>query len=114
MIKHISRGKSSLGIEANIAALLSYLLGFVTGIIFYVLERENKFVRFHAIQSIIAFGALFVFGVLAKFLPFIGFIIITLLGIVEIVLWIILMIKAYQGEYFKLPVAGELAEKKSC
>jgi len=113
MIKHISQGKSSLGIEANIAALLSYLLGFVTGIIFFVLERENKFVKFHALQSIITFGALFIFGVIVRFLPFIGFIIITLLGIVEIILWIILMIKAYQGEYFKLPLAGELALKKT-
>lgn len=113
MIKHISQGKSSLGIEANIAALLSYLLGFITGIIFYVLEKESKFVRFHAMQSIIVFGSLFVLGVLAQFLPFIGFVIITLLGIAEIILWIILMIKAYKGEYFKLPIAGELAEKKS-
>ena len=113
MLKHISQGKSSLGIESNIAALLSYLLGFITGIIFYVLERENKFVKFHAMQSIIVFGVFFVFGAIVKFLPFVGFTIITLLGVVEIVLWVILMVKAYQGEYFKLPLAGDLAMRRS-
>lgn len=113
MIKHVNQGKSSLGVEANIIALLSYLLGFVTGAIFFVLERENKFVKFHAMQSVLVFGTLFILSVLVRFLPFVGFIIVTLLGIVEIALWIILMVKAYQGEYFKLPIAGELAFKKT-
>jgi len=112
-MEHISQGKSSLGMEANIAALLSYLLGFVSGIIFYALEKENKFVRFHAMQSIVVFAFLFVVNILTQVLPIIGWAISTLLGVAGIVVWIVLMIKAYQGEYFKLPVAGDIAEKNS-
>jgi len=110
---HKSQGKSSIGMEANIAALLSYLLGFVSGIIFYALEKENKFVRFHAMQSIVVFAFLFVLNMVVKLLPLIGWTISTLLGIIGIVIWVLLMVKAYNGEYFKLPVAGEIAEKNS-
>ena len=99
--------------EANLAALLSYLLGFVTGIIFYSLEKENKFVRFHALQSIVAFASLFVLSIVLKFLPIIGWALASLLGIMSVILWIILMFKAYQGEYFKLPFAGRIAEQNS-
>jgi uncharacterized membrane protein len=106
-------GKTSTGIQANVAALLSYLLGFITGIIFYLIEKENKFVRFHAMQSIVTFGALFVAGVVVGFLPVIGLALLPVLWVLEVVLWVILMIKAYQGEMFKLPVAGDIAEKNS-
>jgi len=106
-------GKTSLGMEPNIAALLSYLLAFVTGIIFYALEKENKFVRFHAMQSIVVFGALFVLSVMLQFVAFMLWPVIMLLNVAGIVLWVILMVKAYQGEYFKLPIAGAIAEKNS-
>jgi uncharacterized membrane protein len=106
-------GKSSLGMDANVAALLSYLLGFITGIIFYVLEKENKFVRFHAMQSIIVFGFIFVVGIVALVVPVIGPVIAGLANLTSLVLWVILMIKAYQGEKFKLPVAGDIAEQKA-
>ena len=104
-------GKTSLGIEANIAGLLSYLGGFVTGIIFFVLEKKNRFVRFHALQSMLTFGALAVFQVAVGFLHFLSFIL-PLLGIAGFVLWVILMVKAYQGEMFKLPVVGDVAEQQ--
>ncbi len=106
-------GKTSTGIQANVAALLSYLLGFITGIIFYLIEKENKFVRFHAMQSIVVFGALFVAGVVVGFLPVIGLALLPVLWVLEVVLWVVLMIKAYQGEMFKLPIAGDIAEKNS-
>ena len=106
-------GKTSLGIEANIAALLSYLLGFVTGIIVYVLEKDNKFVRFHAMQSILVFGSLFVLSIVLQFVLFILWPLAVILNIAGIALWVILMVKAYQGEYFKFPIAGDIAEKKS-
>ncbi|MBI3991395.1 MAG: DUF4870 domain-containing protein [Candidatus Omnitrophica bacterium] len=109
-------GKTSVGLQANVAALLSYLAGFITGIIFYVLEKENKFVRFHAMQSIIVFGFLWalnmVIGFMMPFLP-LRAMILSLISIIAIILWIILMVKAYQGEYFKLPVAGDIAEKSA-
>lgn len=107
------QGKSSTGINANLAALLSYLLGFITGAIFYALEKENKFVRFHALQSIITFISLFILNIALKFLPIIGGTLASLLGIAGIVLWVLLMFKAYRGKYFKLPFVGRIAEQKS-
>ncbi|MDD2927791.1 MAG: DUF4870 domain-containing protein [Candidatus Omnitrophica bacterium] len=108
-----NQGKSSTGIDANLTALLSYLLGFITGIIFYSLEKKNKFVRFHALQSIITFASLFILDIVLKLLPIIGCALASLLGIAGIFLWVILMFKAYQGEYFKLPLAGRIAEQNS-
>lgn len=104
-------GKTSLGIDANIAGLLCYLGGFITGILFYVLEKQNRFVRFHAMQSIVAFGGLLVLQIAVGFLPFLGFIL-PLISLASFILWVLLMIKAYQGEMFKLPVLGDLAEKQ--
>ena len=106
-------GKTSTGMQANVAALLSYLAGFVTGIIFYVIEKENKFVRFHAMQSIIVFGFLFVLGIVIRMVPFIGVVLSPILWIGQIILWIVMMVKAYQGEKFKLPIAGDIAEKNA-
>ncbi|MBL7156765.1 MAG: DUF4870 domain-containing protein [Candidatus Omnitrophica bacterium] len=106
-------GKTSIGIEPNIAGLLCYLLWFITGIIFFLIEKENKFVRFHAMQSIITFGFLFILGMILPFIPIVGWVFIPLLWIFELVLWIVLMVKAYQGERFKLPVAGDIAEQNS-
>jgi uncharacterized membrane protein len=102
--------KSSTGLEENIAALLSYVLGWVTGLIFYLIEKDSKFVKFHAMQSMIVFIPLMVLaGLFSRILWFIG----GIFGLASFVLWIILMIKAYQGEKFKLPYIGDLAEKWS-
>jgi len=101
-------GKTSSGLEPNIAGLLCYVLGWVTGLAFLLLEKENKFVRFHAIQSIIVFGAVTVLYIILFWIPFLGWII----WLLALVLWIVLMIKAYQGEMFKLPVAGQIAENQ--
>lgn len=111
-------GKTSCGLQANLAALLAYVLGIITGIIFYLVEKENKFVRFHAMQSIVTFGGLFLINLantfVLVFLPWaVRGIISSLIGLLSLVLWIILMIKAYQGEMFKLPIAGDIAEKNS-
>jgi uncharacterized membrane protein len=103
-------GKTSTGLQPNVAALLSYVAGIVTGIIFFVIEKENKFVRFHAMQSIILFGGLFVLQIALVF-TVILIVLVPFLNIAGLIAWIILMVKAYQGEYFKLPVIGDLAEK---
>jgi uncharacterized membrane protein len=118
-------GKTSMGMEANVAGLLSYVLGWVTGLIFFLLEKDNKFVRFHALQSMIVFGAFSAAGIILsiffqffirvrlyfifQFLALLS----TLLWLGALILWIILMIKAYQGESFKLPIAGDIAAKNS-
>ena len=106
-------GATDTGIKPNIAALLAYLLGFVTGIIFVLLEKKNKFVRFHAMQSIVAFGALIVLDLLITPIPVVGLVVKNLLALVWVILCTVLMVKAYQGEKFKLPLAGEVAEKYS-
>jgi len=107
--------KTSLGMEENIEGALCYVLGWVTGIVFYLLEKENKFVRFHAMQSILVFLPLsviyWIFGWMLWWIPFIGWAISILIGLLMFILWIVLMIKAYQGEMFKLPVVGDMAEK---
>ena len=104
-------GKTSTGLQPNVAALLSYLVGFVTGIIFFVIEKDNKFVRFHAMQSIITFGALFALQAACFMLIFLV-VLVPLLNLIGLVLWIILMFKAYKGEMFKLPIIGDIAEKQ--
>jgi uncharacterized membrane protein len=95
----------------NVAGLLCYLAGWITGLIFFLIEKENRFVRFHAMQSIITFGSLSVLFMVIGFIPFINLIAIPILAILQVILWIILMVKAYQGQLFKLPVIGDIAEK---
>jgi uncharacterized membrane protein len=107
---------SSTGLDSNIGALLSYVLGWITGLIFFLVEQKDEFVRFHAMQSIIVFGAISAFSLIISILfrvAFLGAILGSFLWIASVVLWIILIIKAYQGERFKLPIAGDLAEKYS-
>jgi uncharacterized membrane protein len=103
--------KTSTGLDENVAGLLCYVLGWISGLVFFLIEKENKFVRFHALQSIIVFGVLFLAAFIISWIPFIGGLISGLISVLALVLWIILMIKAYQGEKFKLPWAGDLAEK---
>ncbi|MCA9407270.1 MAG: DUF4870 domain-containing protein [Candidatus Omnitrophica bacterium] len=106
-------GKTSIGMQPNVAALLSYLLGFITGIIFYVIEKDNKFVRFHAMQSIVVFGFFMALQIILGFIPIIGWTLMAFIPLIVLILWIILMVKAYQGEKFKLPIAGDIAEQNS-
>ena len=108
-----SSGKTTTGIQQNLAGLLCYVGWWVTGIIFFVMEKENKFVRFHAMQSIIVFGAITVVFMIFGWIPIVNVIIDSLVGACAFVLWLVLMLKAYQGEKFKLPIAGDIAEKQS-
>lgn len=96
----------------NLMAAASYLLGFVTGIIFLLLEKENKFVRFHAMQSTILFGGIFVVNMVLGFIPILGWLVGLLLSFVAFILWIVCMWKAFQGEMYKVPYVGDLAEKQ--
>lgn len=106
-------GKSSTGLNANVAGLLCYSLGLISGIVFFLIEKENKFVRFHAVQSAVAFGALFVLQIILQVVPVFGVILLPLISLASIVLWIVMMVKAHQGEKFKLPIAGDIAEQKA-
>ncbi|MHB8109255.1 MAG: DUF4870 domain-containing protein [Syntrophorhabdaceae bacterium] len=104
--------RSSTGLQQNVAGLLTYLAGFITGIVFIIIEKENRFVRFHAMQSIFVFGFLFVVQIVLSFIPVLRWFLPPIISILGFILWIILMIKAYKGEMYKLPFFGDLAEKQ--
>jgi len=89
--------KTSIGLAENIAGLLCYVLGWISGLVFLLLEQENKFVRFHAIQSIIVFAIIMILGLILGSIPFVGTVLAWIVSMVGVVFWIVLMIKAYQG-----------------
>lgn len=105
--------KTSSGLEENISGLLCYVFGWVTGIIFLLIESENKFVRFHAWQSIFVFGSYTVLAIIFGWIPVIGWIVTWILGAIAFILWIVLMLKAYQGSMYKVPWAGDMAERQA-
>jgi len=103
--------KTSLNLDENVEGLLCYVLTWLTGIVFFVLEKKSDFVRFHAAQSIVLFLPLSILTIILGIIPFFGYILAILIDIVMLILWLILMLKAYQGERYKLPIAGDFAEK---
>ena len=106
--------KTSTGFDANVAAALTYLVGFVTGIIFLLVEKENKFVRFHAMQSTLVFIGIVAVDILLQIVPILGALVVIFIVIpVSAILWLLLMYKAYQGEEFKLPLVGQMAADRT-
>ena len=106
--------KTWTGFDANVAAALTYLVGFVTGIIFLVIEKENKFVRFHAMQSTLVFLGIVAVDILLKLVPILGALVVVFIVIpLSAILWLLLMFKAYQGEEFKLPLVGQMAADRT-
>ena len=113
-------------LDENVAGMLCYLLLFVTGLVFYLIEDHNDFVRFHAAQSIVVFGGLAIASFGSQLLgallggipfPFVGAMfsvafggLSAAIGLAILVLWIVLLIKAYEGERFHVPIAGPIAE----
>jgi uncharacterized membrane protein len=105
--------RTSTGLTANVGAAASYFLGFVTGIVFLLTERENRFVRFHAMQSTLLFLAIVALDVLLQLVPILGALLVIFVVIpASAILWLILMFKAYQGEEFSLPLVGRLAGER--
>lgn len=108
---------SSDGLAENVAGLLCYVLGWVTGIIFLLIDKR-PFVKFHAAQSIVVFGGLTIvrigLGIVLSTGGLLGFglwaAVMGLIGIVALILWIFLMFKAYQHELFRVPIAAGIAE----
>ena len=109
-------GAGSSGMSENVAGLLCYVLGWVTGLIFYFIDKR-PFVRFHAAQSMVVFGGLTIIriGLGMLFIAgtgfHLGFGLLWLVSIIGFVLWILLMIKAYQGEKYRVPIAADLADQ---
>jgi uncharacterized membrane protein len=103
--------QASTGFTPNVAGLICYIGAWITGIVMFVLEQKDDSIRFHAAQSIVVFGTLTVAGVVLGWLPYVGGMFIPIIAIVGVILWIILMLKAYNGERYKLVWAGDIAEK---
>lgn len=103
----MAEGKSTFGLDKNIACALTYVLGWITGLVFFLAEKKDREVRFNAAQSIITFGSLSILGMI----PVIGVMLSPFIFLVGLVAWVVLLVKAYQGAKFKLPVVGDFAEK---
>ena len=124
--------KSSTGLDENVASLLAYLFGIVSGLIFFFIEKDSRLVRFHGMQSTLLAGVFWVgeiafwilatvvvlivgqiSGILATLVWAVSMLLGFVLGIAALIGWVMCMIKAYSGQYFKLPVLGNFAEKFS-
>jgi uncharacterized membrane protein len=104
--------KTASGLDENVAGALAYGLGWVTGLLFFATEPRNSFVRFHAMQSMVVFGAACIAFIVCLTIPFLGWILSIFVFYGSAALWLVLMFKAYQGERFKLPLAGDIAEER--
>jgi len=117
--------KTSTGMDPNVAGLLCYLFGWVSGLIFYLIEKEDKSIRFHAMQSILLNVAIvaivialnIILGIVGFILPGLALLfavaVYPIFYLAVLVIWIMLMVKAYQGEKWKLPIIGDIAEKNA-
>ncbi len=129
MENYSATGKSAIGLDANVAAALGYIIG-ILGLINFLIEKENKFVRFHGIQSVLySVGIGAVFTVLWIVLIIFGVILSAISDVLGLLMWLINTVlflaillaifggliyaayKAYQGQMFKLPIVGNIAEK---
>jgi len=108
----IMEEKSTTGIEEPLGGLLSYLFGWITGLIFFILEKKNKYIRFHALQSLLFFGGLNVLAFILSFIPFLGFIINLFIIIIGFIFWVTGMIKAYNKNVYLFPIVGEIAKEQ--
>ena len=106
-------GQSVGGLDENLAAALAYALGWISGGALLLMEPGNKFVRFHALQSVLVFGGLSLAWLVALSIPIVGWAVAFLvIPVLSVVIWPLLMFKAYHGERFKLPLVGEIADQR--
>jgi len=107
---------ATTGLTQNVAGLLCYLLGWLTGIIFFLIDKR-PFVRFHAAQSIVVFGGLMIIRIVLTFGWFASYGFFSLWSLVSLavslltlILWIYLMVTAYQGKTVEIPIAAGIAK----
>ncbi len=117
-----SQSPTSTGLPSHVAGALAYIFMPLSGIVFFLIEKDNQTVRFHAAQSMVVGAGLFVanialmvLGVILGSVPLLGWLIASLLslafGLACFVLWVMLMVRAFQGAEWELPVAGEYARR---
>ena len=114
--KHGTNGHCSTGLSQPVSVLLAYLFSWVGGVVFLLIEKENRFVQFHAAQSTVM-GLLYtvVIGVLGALsaIPILGFVFAiasALIWLVVLIVTVLLIVQSYHGHLIKLPVIGDLAE----
>lgn len=103
---------TALGVTQNVVGLLAYLAMWLTGIVFLLIEKDNKFVRFHAMQSIVIFVPLTIASLVVGFVPILGGFLGVVVQIATVVIWLLMMFQAFQGKMYKFPMAGDYAEKQ--
>jgi len=105
--------KTSIGLDENLTGALAYVLGWITGVALLLIERDNQFVRFHALQSSIVFGALCLLWFVGLSIPLLGWILsFIIIPPVSALIWLWMLYQAYNGNRFKLPIAGDIAEQR--
>lgn len=103
--------QTAMGLDENLEALLSYVFVWVSGLVFLIIETKSKYVRFHALQSLITFLLISVIGIILRAIPVIGwFLGGIVIPVLAFVLWAVFMYMAFKGEKFKLPIIGHLCE----
>lgn len=107
------------GLQPNVAGLLCYALGWLSGLIFLFIDKR-PFVRFHAMQSILLFGGIHVLHMILTWVLFpalrlwsLLFAVSGMISLVSMILWVLMMVKSFQNEWYKLPVIGDIALQKS-
>lgn len=119
-----SSGTSTTGLDPNVASALAYLAGPLSGVLVLLAERSHRDVRFHAWQSIVGLGGLWAIGLVlyvlafaALFVSATGFRVLlwlaALVWVGWIVVWVMCLVKAFTGQHWKLPFAGDYAERKA-
>ncbi len=109
--------ETQLGVSENIAGVIAYFFGLISGILLLVIEKDNEFVRFHAAQSSVVSIAVIVLSVVISmiaWIPIIGWLIALLSIFVYLaifILWLYLMFMAFKGDMYRLPVLAEYADQ---
>ena len=116
-----AQGPTSTGLSARTEAILGYLFWWLGGLVFFVIERKNRFVRFHAAQSIIFFGGVSVLLEalhLISLIPLLGFLLSiplsfagTIITVIAILTWLFMMFQMYRGRNFRIPIVSEYADR---
>jgi uncharacterized membrane protein len=115
-------GPTSTGVEARLSALLCYTAWWLSALVFLVLEQQNRSVRFHAAQSMLLFGGLSVVIGLLTALSIAMLVVssgafqavrllVYLVWIVAVGIWLVLMLRTFQGETWRVPVVAEFADR---
>jgi uncharacterized membrane protein len=120
----VTTSASSTGLPPHAAAALSYLAWWVSGLLFYLVERDNRFVKFHAAQALVGLGAAWGLGFVLWFLAFVALFVSALVfkillyaayavWVAGLIAWAVCLVRAWKGEDFELPWAGGIARRMS-